>query len=313
VGGTAAGGTGMRLAGSRLLTSVALACAAAAALCACGGSRSGRPPSRPLPRRSGNHDRPAPERNVFEQKKRYQPLQEYLSAALGRPVHLQAPRQLPADLLRAPREAGRRRLLRQHERRDRPAQGGIEVLARPVDLQGVSTYTGVIFTRAGGPVTKDPATWKGRSIALVNRVDYRRVPLPPEPPAPLGLPRRPRVLLPRDAVHRQPRRGAARGLQGRGRPRRLQGHRLRRDGPPAAGDRGEHHRARGIRPGPLQRPRRAPDLDAALKTRLREALLRMHEVEDGQRALRQFGAQRASRPASGTTEPVFAMAREAGS
>ena len=55
-----------------------------------------------------------------------------------------------------------------------------------------------------------------------------------------------------------------------------------------------------------------PDLDPDLKRRLREALLAMHTREDGQRALRQFQAQRFVETSRGDYEPVFDMAREAG-
>ena len=48
-------------------------------------------------------------------------------------------------------------------------KGGVEILARPVDLSGVSTYTGVIFTKLDSGITKDPKTWKGKRIALVNK------------------------------------------------------------------------------------------------------------------------------------------------
>jgi len=47
---------------------------------------------------------------------------------------------------------------------------GGEVLARPVDLSGVSTYTGVIFARINSGITSNPATWKGKRVAFVNKV-----------------------------------------------------------------------------------------------------------------------------------------------
>ena len=49
-------------------------------------------------------------------------------------------------------------------------KGGVEILARPVDLAGVSTYTGVVFTTVDSGITKDPKTWKGKRVALVNKV-----------------------------------------------------------------------------------------------------------------------------------------------
>jgi phosphonate transport system substrate-binding protein len=55
-----------------------------------------------------------------------------------------------------------------------------------------------------------------------------------------------------------------------------------------------------------------PDLDAGLKRRLREAMLAMHTREDGQRALRQFQAQRFVATSASDYEPVFTMAKQAG-
>ncbi len=55
-----------------------------------------------------------------------------------------------------------------------------------------------------------------------------------------------------------------------------------------------------------------PDLDPELKRRLREALIEMNTREDGQRALRQFQAQRFVATGATDYEPVFTMAKQAG-
>lgn len=71
----------------RVILATSLALFAAGMLPAC--QREPAPaPSKPSPALTGLPIMIAllPERNIFEQKKRYQPLQEYLSAAIGRPV-----------------------------------------------------------------------------------------------------------------------------------------------------------------------------------------------------------------------------------
>ena len=55
-----------------------------------------------------------------------------------------------------------------------------------------------------------------------------------------------------------------------------------------------------------------PDLDPELKRQLREALITMNTRPDGQRALRQFRAQRFIATSLSDYDPVFTMAREAG-
>ena len=55
-----------------------------------------------------------------------------------------------------------------------------------------------------------------------------------------------------------------------------------------------------------------PDLSPEIRRALREALLGMHTSEHGQRALRQFGAQRFIETSLGDYELVFALARRAG-
>ena len=55
-----------------------------------------------------------------------------------------------------------------------------------------------------------------------------------------------------------------------------------------------------------------PELDPELKRQLRETLVAMHTTADGQRALRQFQAQRFVATSSSDYEPVFPRAKEAG-
>ncbi|HWR98674.1 MAG TPA: phosphate/phosphite/phosphonate ABC transporter substrate-binding protein [Candidatus Methanoperedens sp.] len=253
-----------------------------------------------------------PERNVFEQKKRYQPLQEYLSSACTCTVtfKLLDNYQLIFSEILERRVDGA--FFGSMNGAIAQLKGAVEVLARPVDLKGISTYKGYIFTRNGSGATIDPRTWKGRNIALVNRVTtagylyplalLRRSGLRGDPAAffrgmsftgshdaamlavfngeaDLGA-CKDTVYEEQERVHPE----LARALTVLGESAAVPSNGL------------------GVR----------PELDATVKAKLRESLLRMHEREDGQRALRQFGAQRFIETNLRDYEPVLTMAREAG-
>ena len=118
-----------------------------------------------------HHDRPA----ARAQRLR---AEEALPAAAGVPLggdrpagHLQAPRQLPADLHGDPRAPRRRGVLRQHERRDRPAQGrGRDPGAAGGPQRRLDVHRGASSPKDGSGITADPKTWKGKRVALVNKV-----------------------------------------------------------------------------------------------------------------------------------------------
>lgn len=253
-----------------------------------------------------------PERNVFEQKKRYQPLQAYLSAAVGRPVVfklLDNYQVIFSEILERRVEGA---FFGSMNGAIAQLKGGVEILARPVELSGVSTYTGVVFTKIDSGITRNPSSWRGKRIALVNKATTAG------------------YLYPMSLL-------------------RLSGH---RDDPEAYFKRmtftGSHDAAilavfngeadfgackntvyeeyTKLHPE-IQRnltvlatsaevPSNGlgvrPDLPAELRRSLRDALLGMNGSADGQRALRQFQAQRFIATGAADYEPVFAMAKEAG-
>ena len=215
-----------------------------------------RPRPRAGSRRSRDHDRPA------ARAQRLRP-EEALSAAAGVPLgrhrapgRLQAPRQLPGDLHRDPRAPRRGGLLRQHERRDRAAQGGgrdpgaARRAQRRLDVHRRHLH------QARQRHHEGPADLEGQARRAREQGDDRRVPLPAEPAAALRVPGRPRGLLQADDLHRQPRRRDPRRLQRRIRLRRLQEHRLRgvHQAPPR--DPAQPDRVRDVGAGALERPRR---------------------------------------------------------
>lgn len=111
-----------------------------------------------------------PERNVFEQKKKYLPLQEYLSSRLGITVYFKLLDNYDlifAELLDGKVDGG---FWGSMNGAIIQLRGKLEMVARPVWANDVSTYWSYVYTRHGTGITEDPATWKGRSIAFVNKV-----------------------------------------------------------------------------------------------------------------------------------------------
>jgi len=108
-----------------------------------------------------------PERNIFEQQRKYQNLCDYMG------------RLLPVDFRFEVLKGYREVLLALKEGKAEGAFMGSFVatygidnfgfipLVRPVWPSGDSHYSSYIFKRTGIPVTRDIATWKGRSFVFV--------------------------------------------------------------------------------------------------------------------------------------------------
>ncbi len=291
------------------------AAVAAAALCAC---------SREPVQQVGEQPPPAPpagpaitfallpERNVFEQKKRYQPLKEYLTTAVGRPVVfklLDNYQLIFSEILERRVDGG---FFGSMNGAIAQLKGGVEILARPVDLAGVSTYSGYIFTRADTRITKDPATWKGKNFALVNKATTAGYLYPLSLLRLSGYQGDPERFFARMSFtgsHDAAILAVFNGEADFGACKNTIYEEYVRLHP-------EIQRSVSVLSESAQVPSNGlgvrPDFDPELKRKLREALLAMHTREDGQRALRQFQAQRFIETSARDYQPVFDMARQAG-
>lgn len=110
-----------------------------------------------------------PERNVFEQKVKYLPLQAYLSHELGLKVYfklLDNYEHIFDEIMNDKVDGG---FWGSMNGAIAQARGGVEMLARPVWQDESSTYWGYVFTLVENGIEPDPRTWRGRSIAFVNR------------------------------------------------------------------------------------------------------------------------------------------------
>ncbi len=111
-----------------------------------------------------------PEQNVFEQKKRYKPLAEYLSNALDVNVKIKLLDsygfiydEIKNKTIDGAFFGSFNYVLIQ-------ARTDIEPVARPVETGESSSYRGIIFTRKDSGLTGNVKTWKGKKIALVHEV-----------------------------------------------------------------------------------------------------------------------------------------------
>ncbi len=110
-----------------------------------------------------------PERNVFEQKKRYKPLAQYLSDELDMNVKiklLDSYGSIYQEIINKTIDGaflGSLNYVLNHRR------ANLEPVARPVEKGGSSGYCGVIFTRRDSGLTRDVETWRGKKIALVHK------------------------------------------------------------------------------------------------------------------------------------------------
>lgn len=111
-----------------------------------------------------------PEQNVFEQKKKYRPLAEYLSNALDVNVKIKLLDSYGSIYDEIKNKTIDGAFFGSFNYVLTKARSDIEPVARPVEPDGSSSYRGIIFTRKDKKLTDNIETWKGKSIALVHEV-----------------------------------------------------------------------------------------------------------------------------------------------
>lgn len=109
-----------------------------------------------------------PEMNVFKQRQRFEPLAAYLSEHLGVPVELTILSRYGNIIERIKEEKVDGAFLGSFTGALAISQLGVEPLARPVNMDGTSTYSGYIFVRKDSNI-KNAADMKGKTLALVER------------------------------------------------------------------------------------------------------------------------------------------------
>ncbi|MEW6429021.1 MAG: phosphate/phosphite/phosphonate ABC transporter substrate-binding protein [Thermodesulfobacteriota bacterium] len=109
-----------------------------------------------------------PEMNVFEQMKRYQPLKDYLSGKLGIDVNLIMLSRYGNIAERIKDEQIDAAFLGSFTGALCITQLNLEPIARPLYLDGTSTYHGKIFVRKDSNI-RTVADMKGKTLALVEK------------------------------------------------------------------------------------------------------------------------------------------------
>ncbi len=110
-----------------------------------------------------------PERNVFEQERKYRILCDYLCGKVGLTFEFEVMRDYEDVMLAIETNQVAGGVLGSFLMAHGMARHGFVPLARPVWKTGESTYSSYIFKQSGAPLTKDVSTWRGKSFAFANR------------------------------------------------------------------------------------------------------------------------------------------------
>ncbi|OGP80185.1 MAG: hypothetical protein A2Z26_04455 [Deltaproteobacteria bacterium RBG_16_66_15] len=231
-----------------------------------------------------------PERNIFKQIERYEPLAEYLFRKTGAKVSLKI---LPryGNIIENFRSSGLDgAFFGSFTYALAHAKVGVEVLARPVALDNTSTYHGLIFVRKDRGI-RTAGDMKGKRFAFVDKATTAGYLLPLEYFRDHGIQDYKGYLKEAyftgthedavyDVLNRKADIGAAKNTVF---------HRLAKEDPRIRKDLVVLARSPDVPENALALRK---DLDAPMRSRLKEALLNMHMDPDGKPVLERFGALR---------------------
>jgi phosphonate transport system substrate-binding protein len=231
-----------------------------------------------------------PERNIFKQMERYEPLAEYLFRKTGVKMRLKI---LPryGNIIENFQSSGLDgAFFGSFTYTLAHAKTGVEVLARPVALDNTSTYHGLIFVRKGGGI-RTAGDMKGKRFAFVDKATTAGYLLPLEYFHDHGIPEYKGYLKEayftgthEDAVH-----DVLSGKADIGAAKNTVFNRLAKEDPRIGKDLVVLARSPDVPENALALRK---DLEAPVRSRLKEALLNMHMDPDGKQVLERFGALR---------------------
>jgi phosphonate transport system substrate-binding protein len=251
-----------------------------------------------------------PERNIFRQLERYEPLAAYLSARVGRGIHLEIlPRygNVVTNFESAGLDGaffGSFTYVLAHRRLD------VDAIARPVMQNGRSTYFGVVLVRRDSGI-RDAAGLRGKRFAFVDQATTAGYLLPLEFLARHGV-KDYRTFLGETyfaGTHEDVIRDVLDGRADAGAAKSSVLERMAGEDPRVVSDLTFLARSPDVPENGLALRRGLPP---ELRARLREALLTMHEDPHGRRALESLGAVRFIETRDEDYEPVYRLAREIG-
>jgi len=253
-----------------------------------------------------------PERNVFEQKVKYLPLQKYLTEELEITVYfklLDNYEHIFAALLDGQVHGG---FWGSMNGAIAQVRGGVEILARPVWEDNSSTYWGHIFVLEDSGIGPDPQSWEGHSIAFVNKATTAGFLYPISLLRGAGIASNPGDYFSKAIFSGSHDAAIIAVLQGdveigackntiyeefmSRNPEMPSLFRILATSPEVPSN------GLGV----------SPNLDGDIKRRLKEALINMHLDPQGQKALADFGALRFIETSFEDYSPVLEMAEKAG-
>ncbi|MGO9014173.1 MAG: phosphate/phosphite/phosphonate ABC transporter substrate-binding protein [Dissulfurispiraceae bacterium] len=231
-----------------------------------------------------------PEQNIFAQMDKYQLLSDYLSARIGRPIHWRVEPHYGTiiDDFRSSKLDGA--FFGSFSYVLVHARTGAEVMVRAEDLNGVSTYRGLIFVRRDSRI-KSVKDMKGKRFAFVDKATTAGYLLPLAYFKKMGIDNYAAYLREvyftgthtdaiYDVLNRKADIGAAKNTvleKVEAADSRIKKELIVLEKSPEVPENGLAVRK---------------DLDPALKKKLKDVLLDMYQDPDGQNVLEQFGARR---------------------
>ncbi len=251
-----------------------------------------------------------PERNIFRQLERYEPLAAYLSARVGRKIHLEIlPRygNIVANFESAGLDGaffGSFTYVLAHRRLD------VDPIARPVMQNGRSTYFGVVLVRRDSGI-RDAQGLRGKRFAFVDQATTAGYLLPLDFLAQHGV-KDYRAFLGETyfaGTHEDVIRDVLDGRADAGAAKSSVLERMAGEDPRVVSDLTFLARSPDVPENGLALRRGLPP---ELRARVREALLAMHQDPQGRRALESLGAVRFIETRDEDYEPVYRFAREVG-
>ncbi|MCU0253972.1 MAG: phosphate/phosphite/phosphonate ABC transporter substrate-binding protein [Acidobacteria bacterium] len=251
-----------------------------------------------------------PERNIFRQLERFEPLAAYLSARIGQKVQLKIlPRygNIVANFESAGLDGaflGSFTYVLAHRRLD------VDVIARPVMQNGRSTYFGVVLTRRDSGI-RDAQGLRGKRFAFVDQATTAGYLLPLDFLAQNGV-KDYRTFFGETyfaGTHEDVIRDVLDGRADAGAAKSSVLERMAGEDPRVISELTFLARSPDVPENGLALRR---DLDPELKARLQQALLTMHEDAEGRLALEHLGAARFIETRDEDYEPVYRFAREVG-
>ncbi len=251
-----------------------------------------------------------PEQNIFRQMDRYEPLASYISKKLGIKIKLKVLPRYGNIIDNFVTEGMDGAIFGSFTYAMAHARLGVEVLARPVDKEGRSTYHGLIIVRKDSPIRR-AADMKGKRFAFVDKATTAGYLLPLAYFKKNGVGDYSKYLgetyfagthegVIDDVLNKKADIGAAKNTvfdRLAATDKRLQNELLVLDQSPDVPENGLAVRK---------------DLDSSLKQKLKEVLINMQNDADGKEVLNKFGAQRFIETTDKDYGPVLTYARELG-